>query len=147
MIYNYIGSGTSYIGLDIGGITFSTNGLQISGISGSSPIFTIASYSGDSTFTGDRTPIIFMNAPSSPLLDPQIYTLPSSPPDGTTISLRRVESVGSGGSAVNSSGTDLIRLRGSSTTQTTVSISATVSTCKRFFYYKGPASVGIWWEI
>jgi hypothetical protein len=144
MIYHYIGLTQSYIGSTATGLTFSSIGVQVGGINGMPSVFTVASHS--SSVSGNTTPIIFMNAVIG-IGSTRTYTLPSSPLNGTTITIRRVEVDAEQGVSILGGGTDLIRLRTSSTGTTSVPIGATDSNCKRFFYFKGTGTSGIWWEI
>lgn len=66
MITYYIGSTGSSIGGPTQGITFSSAGMQVNGITGGGyPIFGTVSISGFGSFFSDGSPIVFIDTPNT----------------------------------------------------------------------------------
>lgn len=137
MIYLYVEL-NSYMGTTSSGITFSSSGVVVGGVSGSSANLATVTKAGNASYVGDSTPLVFINTTSSP--NTTNYTLPTSPVNGTTIFIRRTDTIATGTTTLYAGGFDVIRVRTSATNVTTLNISASSFRC--FFY-----NSGTWWEF
>ena len=139
-IYYYVGDVNSYMGTTVSGVTFSSTGTMVKGVSGSSVSLASTTKSGNASFIGDNTPLVFINTTTSP--NSTNYTLPNQPANGTVVIVRRTDTAGTGTTTLNASqfGNASIRVIGSTVLSSSITIA--VNTYRNFFY-----SHGVWWEF
>ena len=139
MITYYVGSTGSTLGGPTQGITFSSTGIQVNGITGGGyPLFGTVSLSGFGSFFSDGSPIVFIDTPNTRGQSINVV-LPPLPPNGTIVYARRVDS-GTQPANLISNTPDFIILSG--TTVGTLTASMAPSTNLSVVYNNNS-----WWQF
>lgn len=133
----------SFIGTTSSGFTFSEQGVIVNGVSGMSVVLGNNEISGNLSYLGDLTPFILVN--TSNIGFGTNYGLPSDPTNGTTISIRRSDTSGSGTTGLYAPS---FRMLNDDTNDESGYIYLVSHTPYRFFYYMVPGELyGTWYQF